>query len=57
MIRFDSICILNTIKLDDAYGEDAECLPMEKLCKVCLEKSAIEIYVNKIKLTGPEHYY
>ena len=31
------------------YGYDAECLTMNKLCKVCLEESAICIGVKKVK--------
>ena len=49
MIHFDSIRILRSIKLDDAYGEDGERLPMKKLSKVFLEKAAMDIGVRKVK--------
>ena len=49
VINFDSIPLLISININDTYGEDAERLPMKKLCKVCLEKSAIDIGVKKVK--------
>ena len=33
----------------DTYGEDADNLPMKKLCKVFLEKPAIYMGVKKVK--------
>ena len=49
MIHFDSIRKIRLIKLNDAYEEDVERLPMKKLCKVCLEKAAIDMSVKKVK--------
>ena len=41
--------VCNIYYASDKYGEYADLLPMKKLCKVCLEKSAIEIGVKKVK--------
>ena len=44
-----NIRLLKSIILNDIYGEDAERLPMKKLCQVFLERAEIDIDVKKVK--------
>ena len=45
--QLHQVCNINFAS--DTYGEDAERLPMKKMCKACLEKSLINIGVKTVK--------
>ena len=45
--KLHHVCNINYAS--DTYREDVERLPTKKMCKVCLEKSAIDIGVKKVK--------